>query len=174
MDIGSLCKHDVVTIDQSATLQDAARLMREHHVGALVVMSPLPNGFNVTGIVTDRDLVVEAMAQGADARATAVGGYVDGRAIAVPDTTGLSEATAAMRRAGVRRLLVTTPQQRLAGIVSIDDLLATCAAELQALSDAVHHGIERETEVRRPISDAAGTPVEFSIGTPSLHWTPAL
>lgn len=172
MDIGSLCKRDVVSIPDTTSLQEAARLMRQHHVGALVVTSASGAGASpkVSGLVTDRDLVVDAMAQGLDASTTPVSKLVSDQPVAVPDTTGLSEAIDAMRRAGVRRLLVTTPNKRLAGIVSLDDLLGACAVDLHALSEAVLQGLERESECRRPLQKATDVPLELSIGEPSLHW----
>ena len=170
MDIGSLCKHDVVTVLASATLQDAARLMRERHVGALVVTSAAGAGAKVLGLVTDRDLVVDAMARGADASTTPVSGLVSGQTVAVPDAMGLSEAIATMRRAGVRRLLVTTPQRRLAGVVSLDDLLVACAGDLQALSETVRHGFAREAELKRPLRDDGIAPMDLSIDEPAARW----
>lgn len=167
MDIGTLCKRSVVTVEQSASLQDAARLMRQHHVGALVVTAAPGPGARVLGVITDRDLVVEAMAQGADAARTPVEKLLGGQPVAVPDTTGISEAIAAMRRAGVRRLLVITPKRQLAGIVSIDDLLAACAVELQALADAVRQGLAHEADVRRPLDIPTAMPPDLCIADPA-------
>ena len=54
MDMASICKRDIVSVDRAASLQQAARLMREHHVGALVVTAETPQGHQVSGVVTDR------------------------------------------------------------------------------------------------------------------------
>lgn len=64
MNIGSICTRHAVTVDASSTLLEAARLMREHHVGALLVVTDVGDGEQVVGIDTDRDLVVEAMHRG--------------------------------------------------------------------------------------------------------------
>jgi len=63
MPIGDFCKRDVVVTDRNATVMAAARLMRDNHVGAVVVGDA--NGRPV-GIVTDRDMVVEVLACGLD------------------------------------------------------------------------------------------------------------
>jgi len=177
MQVGSFCRHDVVTVDHGATLQEAARLMREHHVGSLVVTSGPAGGKRVLGLVTDRDLVVEAMAAGIDARLTRVADVAVSRPIAVTETTALTEAIGTMANAGVRRLLVTTAQHKLVGIVSLDDVLAFCAAELHALSQATRQGIARETELRRPLGESESQqPLGISLDPTrhTAHWTQPL
>ncbi|HYL23822.1 MAG TPA: CBS domain-containing protein, partial [Burkholderiales bacterium] len=72
MKIAEICTSNIVAADRAASLQRAAALMREHHVGTLLVTASGPDGTQAVGIVTDRDLVVEAMARGADAARTAL------------------------------------------------------------------------------------------------------
>ena len=57
MKIASICQRRVVTIDNASSLVQAAGLMREHDVGALVVTTESSEGPRVTGVVTDRDLI---------------------------------------------------------------------------------------------------------------------
>ena len=65
--IGALCQLPVVTIDSDCSIQEAAQHMREHHVGTLVVTTEeqglTANAMRVCGVITDRDLAVEALAQ---------------------------------------------------------------------------------------------------------------
>lgn len=63
MHIGTICTRHIVSIDAQRTLTEAARLMREQHVGTLVVTCPTARGTEVCGIVTDRDLVIDALAR---------------------------------------------------------------------------------------------------------------
>lgn len=62
-DIGSIFRRRIVSVDAAATWVEAAGLMREHHVGALVVTQQTAEGLRVSGVVTDRDLVVDGSAR---------------------------------------------------------------------------------------------------------------
>lgn len=151
MDIASICTRTVVTVDHAATLPEAARLMREHHVGSLVVTQPGAEGTAVIGVVTDRDLAVEVLARGVDGSDVRVGQLVRGPLVSVAGSAGLDEAVALMQRHGVRRLLVAGEQGQLAGIVALDDLLAAYAARFAALAQVVQAGLEREAHERAPV-----------------------
>ena len=61
MSIQQHCTQDVVTIDEDASARDAAQLMHDRHVGALVVARRGPKRPEVVGVVTDRDLVLKAL-----------------------------------------------------------------------------------------------------------------
>jgi len=152
MTIATICTRHVITIDAAASLTEAARRLREHHVGALVVTRAGPEGVAVVGVVTDRDLAVEVLARGIDAGAVQVGQLVQGAPVAVPESAGIDEALAQMREHGVRRLLVAGTQGQLVGIVTLDDLLAAFAAQLGALTQVIARQIERETQQRRALT----------------------
>ena len=64
MPIGDFCKRDVVVTDRNASVTEAARLMREHHVGSVIVVGEGNGSLRPVGIVTDRDMVVEVLACG--------------------------------------------------------------------------------------------------------------
>lgn len=64
MNIGEICTQEVVMADRAMSLQQAAALMRQHHVGALVVTASSADAVQAVGMVTDRDLVIEARARG--------------------------------------------------------------------------------------------------------------
>lgn len=171
MNIDSICRHDIVTADRALTLRQAATLMREHHVGALVVTAQTPDGVEARGIVTDRDLVVEAMARGLDAATATVGELSGGRLVTVPGSAGIGEAIAAMQKEGVRRLLVATPEGGLGGVVSIDDLLDALAAEMVGLARAIRTGVARETSERGPVPVPDAGHVRVPVG-PGMDWLP--
>lgn len=158
MNIESICRRDLVTVDRSQTLQQAAALMREHHVGALVVTGQTPGGSEVIGVVTDRDLVVEALARGLEG-STAVGQVAGGRLVSIPGAAAIDDAIVAMQTEGVRRLLVVTPEGGLVGIVSLDDLLEAMAGEMVGLARAIRAGMIREATERGPMpSQEVGGP----------------
>lgn len=151
MNIGEICTREVVTADRASSLQQAAALMRQHHVGTLVATTDSPDGVQAVGIVTDRDLVIEAIARGLDAKETQIGRLVDGKLAAVPAGASIDDAIAAMKEQGVRRLLVSAEGGNLYGIVSLDDVLDALAQEMSEVAHAVRSGIERETAERPPL-----------------------
>lgn len=149
MNVGEICSRVVVVAQSSTPVQQAAKLMRDHHVGALVVTEGAAEARRPTGIVTDRDMVVGVVAADVDYRALAVGDIMSERPASIRETAGVFEATAQMRSGGVRRLIVVDETGRLLGIVAMDDLIPVLAEELSALALAIRVAQRRETQ-RRP------------------------
>lgn len=150
MKIGSIGRRHVVAIDSRASPAQAAMLMRDQHVGALVVTMPAPEGLRVCGMVTDRDLVLRVLAEGNGAGAQGVGELASDTVMQVSEEEDVGSAITAMREGGVRRLLVTDRQGRVTGVVSLDDLIAVSASELGELAQAVRVGLERESAELAP------------------------
>ena len=71
--IGKICERTVICAGTETTVQQAAKLMREHHVGSLVVVDAAAEGKRPLGIVTDRDIVVEVSALDLDVKVMTVG-----------------------------------------------------------------------------------------------------
>jgi CBS domain-containing protein len=164
MNLGTLCKRHVVSIDRGQSLHQAARLMREQHVGSIVVTDDSAEGRRVIGIVTDRDLAIEVLADSGTALAQPVGELLDGTLVSAPSHAGLEQGIDLMRAAGVRRLLVRDDQGHLAGIVSFDDLLDACAQQLSGLADVMRKGLQREATERA----MASTPQTLTLQIPAL------
>lgn len=152
MNVGSICKRDAVTIDHQMTLHDAAKLMRDEHVGSLVVTSSGPNGTAVVGIVTDRDLTIEVLARGRDGAVVSVGALVTGRLVGVSYDADVSEAIAAMEAQGVRRLIVTGEDEDVIGVVSLDDVIEAWATDMSKLARSIRRAREREGAAGLPAS----------------------
>ena len=161
MNVADICTREIVMADTRASLKEAAVLMREQHVGTLLVVSSSDGGMQAVGIVTDRDLVIEAMARGLDAAQTSVGRLAEGKLAVVPESANVDEAIAAMKQRGVRRLLVANQRGDLCGIVSLDDLLDAMAHEMSELAHAVRGGLERETKERAPLAAAPPSAVRI-------------
>lgn len=151
MNIGTLCSRRIVTVDSSCSLTQAASLMRERHVGALVVTTASSGGTRVTGVVTDRDLVIHVLAQGIDGEDVDIGDLAHPHIASVSEKDDLSHALSVMERHGVRRLLVTNDEQQLIGIVSLDDLTAACASDMDRLSKVIRSGMGRESAETTPV-----------------------
>jgi CBS domain-containing protein len=140
MSISALARRDVVSVAEDADLVAAARAMRERHVGMLVVTRPLgAGGEEPIGIVTDRDIVVAVIAREADPRELRVGDVMTPGAITVSQGASIDEALHRMRETGVRRLPVVDGSGRLAGLVSVDDIVDHVAGMLLNVAGAIRN-----------------------------------
>ena len=109
---------NVVYLPSETTIAEAARTMREQDIGDVVIA----DGPSLSGVITDRDIVVRGVAERRDPEATTVGEIMTRDLVTVrPDDT-IQQAALLMRDRAVRRLLVCDDDQGLVGVVSIGDL----------------------------------------------------
>ncbi len=150
MDIGKICNRNVITVREMDELTLAARLMRERHIGYLVVVKPnlLDGTFTPVGVITDRDIVVAVVAKEADPRALKVGDVMTRQPAVVDEGSSVSTALQLMRKIGVRRLPVIGRAGMLVGVLSLDDVLDTLAGELMDLAGSIRHEIKMENALR--------------------------
>ena len=148
MKTGEVCNRTVVIVSRETTLGEAAKLMREHHVGSLVV-SKNTYGRKPLGIVTDRDMVVEVLAADLDYRTLTVGEIMGDKLVIAKETDDSLDTLKLMRASGVRRIPVVTDKGDLAGIVTVDDLLEIVAEELEEIVRAIGNEQHKETKRRR-------------------------
>ena len=170
MDLTSLCTREVVGIDAQASLQEAAVLMCDEHVGALVVVTG-EDPPQVVGLVTDRDLALEVLGRGQSGAADVrIGHLAKSPPKAVRSTFSIREAIMAMEEGAVRRLLVVDDDGGVIGLLSSDDLLEALSNEFETLVHALRKGIEREKSERYVVSVPARTrPVFPRFGTAALE-----
>ena len=148
MPIGEVCNKEIITVQSEDSVLDAAKLMRQNHVGDVLVVENR-NGIDVPiGIVTDRDLVMEIMAPELDASVITVGDIMSPEFTTVKESAGLFEAIQHMRNMAVRRLPVVDETGQLVGIVTLDDLLVLLADELHALARLVTREQQKEIHTR--------------------------
>lgn len=116
----------VVYLPGDTMLDEAAQAMRDQAIGDVVVT----NGPTMSGIVTDRDIVVRALAEGLPPQTTTLASIASPELIMIEQSAGVEEAVQAMRERGVRRLLVCDGDRKVVGIISLSDLalLPTSAA----------------------------------------------
>jgi len=149
MAIGELCCRDVVIAQTEETVQDASRLMREHHVGDVVVVEERDGKRVPVGIVTDRDVVVEIVALGLDPATLTIGDIMLPGLATLDESTGVFETIEFMRAKAVRRMPVVAADGGLVGIVTLDDLVALLAEEFYELSALLRKEQQKETVGRR-------------------------
>ena len=149
MNVGSICNRRVITASPQLDVQAAAELMRQEHIGFLVVVPEQPRGPQPPlGVLTDRDIVVAVVAKRADPAALKVGDLMSMQPVVASESDAIDLALRTMRRAGVRRLPVVNGRGEVVGVLSLDDLLEFVAREMESLSGAVRNGRQIEGVTR--------------------------
>ena len=150
MPIGDVCVRDVAITSKSTTIQEAASLMRQHHVGDLIVTEEDADGHKLpVGIVTDRDIVVSVIALELDPAVYTVGDLVARELVCVSDDQGIFECIQRMRTHGVRRMPVVGRDGGLIGIVSVDGLIQLLSEEMSALAQLISRERVREAWIKK-------------------------
>ncbi|MEU8259652.1 CBS domain-containing protein [Micromonospora sp. NPDC048999] len=116
--VSDVMTKQVVYLSAETTLDEAARVMRESDIGDVVVT----DGATLAGMLTDRDIVVRAVAERADPAATTIGSIITREVVMIEQHATASEAAALMRTRNIRRVLVCDGERKLVGIVSLGDL----------------------------------------------------
>lgn len=147
--VRDLAAHEVVTVTPGTTLAECAKIMREQHVGSVVVIDDQASRDDPRGIVTDRDIVIETVAVGLDAATLTAGDVMATPLATVRDSDDILDALARMREHGVRRLPVLDDDGHLSGIVAVDNLLEALAEQLDAVVRVIKAEQAREATLRR-------------------------
>jgi CBS domain-containing protein len=123
--VADVMTRQVVYLPEGTMLDEAAQVMRDQGIGDVVVT----RGPTMVGLVTDRDIVVRALAESLPITSTTLGTITSHELIMVEQSATVEEAVQAMRERGVRRLLVCDPDRKVVGILSLSDvaLLPTSA-----------------------------------------------
>lgn len=144
MNVSRIYTRSLIAAQRSNSLQKAAALMRTHHVGALLVTDDEPNSDRAIGIVTDRDLVVQVIADGIAPEKRTIGEVMTPGISTISETSDVHEAIEVMRSDGIRRLAVADEHGTLLGVLSFDDVIDAIAVELSGLADSIRSERERE------------------------------
>jgi CBS domain-containing protein len=118
------------TVRDDQSVVEAARMMRDHDIGSLIVLHPEKG---ITGILTDRDIVVRVVAEEASATETTVAGACSSSLHTVGPDASVSDTIELMREHALRRIPVVDHGEPV-GIVSIGDLAVELDRE-SALAD---------------------------------------
>lgn len=134
MKVSQLCSRELVIAQEGATVAELARLMRNRHVGAIVVVGTRGGRSVALGIVTDRDIVRAQLERAVDLSGLAAFGIMTGDPLVLPEDMEYDEAMGRMLLRGVRRAPVIDSQGELMGLLSVDDLVPQVARELASLA----------------------------------------
>lgn len=143
------CTTDVAWCTRDTTVLEAARLMREKHLGDLVIVDNPQDEFTPIGLITDRDIVVKVIGDDRSASQTRVGDVMRTPLVTASDEEDSNAAIARMRQHGVRRLPVTGRHGKLVGIVTLDDLLRRLRSEVDSLLELIAKEQDQERRTTR-------------------------
>ena len=144
-----ICVLDVACCVRNTSILAAARMMRVHHTGDLIVVDDPGDDRVPVGIVTDRDIVVEVLAKELDPYKTTVGEIMSSRLVIAGGSEDTADAMERMRAHGVRRVPVVDSAGGVLGIVTLDNILKVHAAQATALVDIVSKEQAHEQRARR-------------------------
>lgn len=148
MNAGDICNRQVVTVSPDDSIRTAAELMREHHVGDVVVAERSGGFLAPLGILTDRDIVVEVIAENVGLDEVTVRDTMSDQLITAKEDDDLLGTLMQMRENGVRRLPVVDNKGQLVGILTADDVIGLVARELAEVWALIVRQQGRETEIR--------------------------
>ena len=148
MTVGHFCNREVVICRPESTIVEVAQLMRLHHVGDVVIVEDREDIPVPVGIITDRDLVVELIADGVDLDAVTVGDVMSYELVTARTDDSIWETLKRMRGQGVRRIPVVNDQGGLEGILALDDILELLAEELSMLAKVPACAQTKEKQLR--------------------------
>jgi len=137
-----VCTKPVVTVSAVTPISEAARLMHDRNIGAVVVV----NGSRPRGILTDRDIAMAVAAEGWRP-STHVGEIMHANPAVIREDQGIFDAVKMLAEHGVRRLPVVDAAGQLTGIVALDDVLMLLGAEMGQVAAALSRELGRSGEV---------------------------
>ena len=144
MTAGKYCNREVIITEPDTTIVEAAQLMRSYHVGTLVVVEKKGDESMPLGVVTDRDLVIEVLAQQVPPEGISVADIMSRDLVMVHENEGLLDTLEIMRVRGVRRVPVINDKGGLEGILSADDALGLINEATNHLIKLMRREVERE------------------------------
>lgn len=157
----AVCTAPVLTASRDTTIVAAARMMREAHVGALVVVDDPPGGLpqapkrarralqsRPVGIVTDRDIVMAIVALDLEPGVFFLGDLLNRPLVTADAGVSIRDGLALMNAKGIRRLPLVNTAGQLTGMVTLDDLIIEAARDLQQVANVIEREITSELALR--------------------------
>lgn len=151
MSVGRICNRTTIIARKQDSVVETAKVMRENHVGSVIVVDDAGGAPTPIGIITDRDLVLEVIAAELDPETVTAGDLVASELVAAREDDSLWDTMQRMQAHGVRRMPVVDPQGHLIGIITVDDLLELLSLELNELTQVIAREHAREEKTRPPV-----------------------
>jgi CBS domain-containing protein len=148
MSVGEFCNRDVVIVAKEQNVVEAAKLMRQYHVGDVVVVMDKDDKKVPLGILTDRDIVIELVAEQVDPQSLTVGDVMSDQLLIISERDELLDTIEQMRSKGVRRVPIVGEQGELVGILTLDDVLDVLAEAFNDLVLLTGRELRRERQTR--------------------------
>jgi CBS domain-containing protein len=144
MKVGTLCVRQTVMVKRSDSLEEAAKLMRDYHVGTLIVVDAFEERNRPLGILTDRDIAVRAAAEGMSMQSP-VSELTGNELVTAAEEELLYDVLDRMKSKGIRRIPVVDSEEYLVGILSMDDIIEFLTDEMKEITALFY----RETKEER-------------------------
>ena len=148
MAVNEFCNREVVIANRETGIVELAQLMRQHHVGDVVIVDSSSEKAVPIGIVTDRDIVLEVIAREKPLDSITADDIMCRELLVAKEQDGIWTILQRMRTKGIRRMPVVNEQDSLEGIITADDLLELLAEELNLLAKVHLRGQKQERETR--------------------------
>ncbi|KTD54382.1 CBS domain protein [Legionella sainthelensi] len=148
MIVGEYCNRDVVVINCNESVKNAAELMRQYHIGDLVLLEEQKNKKAPIGIVTDCDLVIEVMAAGIAPESLLIKDIITEPFSSVFENDNLLDALELMHSKKIRRLPVINNDKTLVGIITLDDFIEILAENMAKVIDVIKPQQQKEAKQR--------------------------
>lgn len=149
MSVGQYCNRHIVTAERSTEVREIARMMRHQHVGTVLIVDRNGGKEYPVGIVTDRDLVVEVLAQEGSPDAVRVNDVMSTTLVTAREDDNFWRTLDRMSAKGVRRLPVVDKDGVLVGILAIDDILSVLAVGLSDVTLLTQREVAKEVQRRQ-------------------------
>lgn len=148
MKVGDYCTRAVVSISGSADIVDAAKMMRDLHVGFLVVYKDGDELRKPIGVLTDRDLVVAVLARDVGPHAVLVQDVMTRQPLLAKEGDEISDMLQGMRVAGIRRIPVVDERGALKGVMAMDDAIHVITGLMCDISGSIKSEQRAEWRLR--------------------------
>jgi len=147
MNVGKICSRETVVAEASDSLLETAKLMRRYHVGSLIIISKENGGVRPEGIITDRDIVIQAISEEIRLDSITAEDIMSRDLVIAREDDDIFEAFESMCKKGVRRMPIVDLDGYLVGILSIDDLLEVIVDEMKNLVHLFKHEQQKEQRI---------------------------
>lgn len=149
MKVGDYCKRAVVSITSGTDIVVAAKLMRDRHIGFLIVTQEGDELRRPVGVLTDRDVVLQVTAREVDPHSVLTEDVMTRKPLIASESDELSEVLQAMQLSGIRRVPVVDTRGALNGIFAIDDAVDLVTGLLCNISGSIKSGQRQEWRARQ-------------------------